>query len=266
MQNQDLTIQEVIEKIIADIPGAPLEGSVDVFKAGEPGQKVTGIVTTFLATLQVLQKAVELGANLVITHEPTFYNHLDEQDWLQDDPVYEAKRRFIEDHHLVIWRFHDYWHMHQPDGVLTGALQRLGWESYLDPQDRIVCSIPPVPLDELVFFIKEKLGVQTARIMGAPEFVCRRVAVLVGAWGGRPHILTLRREDVDTLICGEVAEWETTEYVRDAIRLGRQKALVVVGHANSEEPGMEYLVTWLGGRVPGIPIINVPAGNPFRYL
>lgn len=113
--------------------------------------------------------------------------------------------------------------------------------------------------------IKAKLGVQTARIMGDPKFICRRVAILVGAWGGRPHILALRRDDVDTLVCGEVAEWETTEYVRDAIQMGRPKALVVVGHANSEEPGMEYLVEWLQKRLPNIPVHHLATGNPFWY-
>lgn len=143
MKDHHRTVQDVIDKIIADIPGAPLEGSVDNIKAGKPDQKVTGIVTTFLATLKVLQKTVELGANLVITHEPTFYNHLDEQDWLQDDPVYEAKRRFIEEHQIAIWRFHDYWHMHHPDGVLTGALKKLGWEDYVDPVNpTLVSSLP----------------------------------------------------------------------------------------------------------------------------
>ena len=39
-----------------------IEGSVDVIKAGDPSQPVTGIVTTFLATHEVLQRAVDLGA------------------------------------------------------------------------------------------------------------------------------------------------------------------------------------------------------------
>jgi len=265
MTDHYLTVQDVIDKIIAAIPGEPREDTVDNIKTGKPGQKVTGIVTTFLATLQVLQKTVELGANLVITHEPTFYNHLDEQEWLKDDPVYEAKRRFIEEHQLAIWRFHDYWHRHNPDGVLTGTLKRLGWEDYVDPLDPTICVIPSIPLSELVPVIKEKLGVQTARIMGDPNFICQRVAVLVGAWGGRTQILTLGRDDVDTLVCGEIAEWETTEYVRDATQMGRPKALVVVGHANSEEPGMEYLVEWLQKPLPNIPIHHLATGNPFWY-
>ena len=87
------TIQEVIDAIIKEIPGGPLEDTVDTVKIGDSSQSVRGIVTTFLATHEVIERAVELGANLIITHEPTFYGHRDETDWLEDDPVYEAKAR-----------------------------------------------------------------------------------------------------------------------------------------------------------------------------
>lgn len=105
------TIQQVIDSIIATVPEAPLADSVDVFKSGDPTQVVTGIVTTFTATMNVLRQVVDLGANLVITHEPTFYDHRDQTAWLENDPVYAAKRAFIEQHKLTIWRFHDYWHI-----------------------------------------------------------------------------------------------------------------------------------------------------------
>jgi putative NIF3 family GTP cyclohydrolase 1 type 2 len=50
---------------------------VDTFKAGDPATVVTGVVTTSMATLEVLQKAVQAGANLVITAAPTFYSRAD---------------------------------------------------------------------------------------------------------------------------------------------------------------------------------------------
>src|SRR5260221_5529857 len=138
------TIQNVIDFIIASVPGTPREDSVDVFKCGDPAQEVTGIITTFTASMHVLRKAVELGANLVITHEPTFYENREQTDWMADDPILQAKREFIAQNHLAIWRFHDYWHMgvptfwppvfpahmYQPDGILTGMLKALGWEEY----------------------------------------------------------------------------------------------------------------------------------------
>ncbi len=130
------TVQQVIDIILSTIPGAPREGTLDTLKSGNPDWLVTGIVSTFTATRAVLDRTVKLGANFVITHEGTFYNHPDDVDWLDGDPVYESKRRFLEDHRLAVWRFHEYWHGNRggrPDGIMTGVERRLGWEGFADP-------------------------------------------------------------------------------------------------------------------------------------
>jgi hypothetical protein len=44
---------------------------------------------------------------------------------------------------------------------------------------------------------------------------------------------------------------------------GAGTALIVLGHAISEEAGMAYLAEWLRARVPDVPITHVPAGDPF---
>ena len=112
-KRKTVTVQDVIDVVIQNTTGEPLppDRTIDNLKAGRPGQKVTGIVTTFLATLEMLQKTETLGANLVLTHEPTYYNHFDNVDALKGDPVYEAKRRFIDESGIAIWRMHDYWHI-----------------------------------------------------------------------------------------------------------------------------------------------------------
>jgi hypothetical protein len=104
------------------------------------------------------------------------------------------------------------------------------------------------------------------RVAGPAELVCRRVGLVVGAPGGQVQIELLRRDDVDAIVCGEINEWETCEYVRDAAFFGRPKGLVVVGHANSEEQGMAYLATWLRPHLPGLPIVHVPSGDPLRTI
>lgn len=259
------TIQDVIDTILQAIPGASLEETVDTFKSGDPSQEVTGIVTTFLASYGVVQRTADLGANLIVTHEPTYYNHLDEVAWLEDDPVYAAKRQLIEDNGIVIWRFHDYWHRHRPDGIRTGLAKALGWEAYADA-DPALYQLPPTTLGDLVASLKEKLGIHTVRVVGDLGMSCHSVALLAGAAGGRRQIRFLGREDVDVLVCGEINEWEASEYARDALAEGKHKALIVLGHANSEEPGMEWLVEWLRSRFSDIPITHVPVGDPFHFL
>ncbi len=259
------TIQAIIDAILTEIPGSPFADTVDTVKTSDPKQPCTGIVTTFLATQAVIEKAVALKANFIITHEPTFYNHRDETDWLADDPVYEAKRRLAEENGIVIWRFHDYWHSCEPDGIMVGVLDQLGWTAFARPGEPLV-RIPPTTLGELARYLKARLGVPCVRVIGNPALPCARVGLMVGAAGGRWQIPFLSEHQPDVLVCGELAEWETSEYVRDAIQQGQAVGLIVVGHANSEEAGMRYLVDWLRPKVPGVPINFVPAGDPFTYL
>ncbi|HEX3767982.1 MAG TPA: NGG1p interacting factor NIF3, partial [Puia sp.] len=72
---ETLTVSQVIEKIIAEVPGGKLNETVDTLKSGSGDQIVTGIVTTMFATVKVIQAAAKIKANFIIAHEPTFYNH-----------------------------------------------------------------------------------------------------------------------------------------------------------------------------------------------
>ena len=40
----------------------------------------------FLASYAVIEQAITKGANFIIVHEPTFYNHRDETAWLMHAP------------------------------------------------------------------------------------------------------------------------------------------------------------------------------------
>ena len=268
---KSLTIQDVIDIIVRSVPGAPIEQTVDTFKAGDPSRPVTGVASTFLATIDVINKAAELGANLIITHEPTYYSHLDETDWLAEDKIYLEKRRLLDEHGIAIWRFHDYWHLYQPDGMLAGLLKKLEWESY-PVSDRenlpsIVRLLPQRTVAEVAAHFKEKLGIdRPVQLIGNPEMICRTVGLVPGAYGGRLQIDFLGRSWVDVLVVGEINEWETSVYVQDAISTGEQTSLLILGHAVSEEPGMELLVDWLQPKIPDIPVYHVPAKDPFVLL
>jgi putative NIF3 family GTP cyclohydrolase 1 type 2 len=260
------TIQNIIDLIVATVPEAPQKDSVDTLKCGDPSQPVTGIITTFTATVNVLRQAVQQRANLIITHEPTFYEHRDRTYWLAEDPVYLSKHELIEQHKLAIWRFHDYWHLHQPDGILTGIARALGWEPYQHPDNNVLFIMPATTIGEVAATVKARLVLPQLRIVGEPQQRCERIALLVGAIGGEAQIHLFHYLDADLVICGETVEWQTCEYVRDAIALGYNKALLILGHAKSEEQGMHYLAEWLQPKVPEIPITYIPVGDPVKTL
>jgi len=257
------TVQAIIDTIVTTVPGAPFAETVDVVVTGDSAREVTGIVTTFLASWQVLQQAAALGANFIISHETAFYNHQNRTDWLADNAVYLAKKQLCDEFGLVIWRLHDYWHRRQPDGILIGVLQALEWTEYGDPAAPTSIHLPPTRLADLAAHIEQRLGCRRLLVLGDSDQVCSKAALLVGAQGAERHIRALSG-DIDVLIVGEVNEWETPEYVRDARAQGIAKALIVTGHHASEEAGMAYLADWLRPRFPDLPITHIPSGDPFQ--
>ena len=261
------SIRQFIDCINSRFPANDPARTVDTVKCGDPDMPVRGVIVTFMATRDVLQQAVALGANLVITHEPTFYNHADETDWLRNDPVYESKLAFIKASGLVLWRCHDGWHRRKPDGICEGMAAAFGWSGRELAGRPGRYEIAPVSLGDLARHCKAAVALAAARVAGDPSLACRRVALMPGACGGRPQIDALREPDIDVVICGESPEWETCEYVRDSSAAGRPKGLIVLGHANSEEAGMAWMVPWLRPLLPlDIPITHVPAGDPFRLV
>jgi putative NIF3 family GTP cyclohydrolase 1 type 2 len=261
-----ITIQQAIDTIIAAVPGAPFAETVDTIKVGDASQELTGIIVTFLTTCEVIEQAAQTGANLIITHEPTFYSHPDETDWLNEHPVYAAKRRLLEENRIVVWRFHDYLHSIPPDNTFMGLLDELGWAANGPADNPFVCSIKPMKLHELIKHIQDQLGLGTIRVVGDLSMQCERVALLPGFPPAEWQMSTIGMGDADVLIAGEIHEWETSEYVRDANHFGFKKGLIVIGHAASEEPGMKRIIPWIAERIPNIPIRFVSSGSPFQYL
>lgn len=259
-----MTIQAIIDLLIGQTVGTPLDSSVDTVKIGDPQRQVTGVVCAFTVTHEVIRKANEAGANFIITHEPTFYNHEDRTEKWSGDPAYEAKRKALEESGITVWRFHDYMHDAKPDWILQGVLKKLGWEGY-DTAGEVV-TLPAASAAELAAELKGKLGIPQARMIGDAAILCRKVVMLLGAAGGEEQIRYLAMEDVDALVCGETVEWMVGEYVRDMAAAGRSKALVILGHLGSEEAGMAELAARLKEWLPDIPVTFLPVDDVVQYV
>ena len=258
----DLTVNEVINKIKSEVKVDWAAETVDNIKAGDPNTKVTGIATTFMATLAVLQKAKAMGCNFIITHEPTFYSHSDNLKAHENDPIQEAKLKYINDNGLVVWRFHDHIHRTSPDQIYEGVIEKLGWKSYKMDEKHIMI-IPEMPLNEIVKQIGKQMNAKTIRVVGDKNSKFSKVGLVLGAAGSGAHFKTLQNPDCELLIVGETNEWETVPYIQDAITLGQKRALIVLGHADSEEAGMIYCKDWLKKFYPDTKIQFIEAGNPY---
>ena len=206
------------------------------------------------------------GKNLIITHEPTFYNHLDQQSQFASDPVYQQKLAYIREHHLVVYRFHDTWHMRQPDGVLAGMIEQFGWKKYQNSADPDLFTFPQTTVGKIAEALQKSTGARAIRIVGDPAMTVTQIALMPGASGSDEQIKVLEQSNVQLVVAGESREWETVPYVVDAAAEGRQKALILLGHEVSEEAGMDECARWLRTVFPEMPIQFISAGEPFHAV
>ncbi|HEU4753230.1 MAG TPA: Nif3-like dinuclear metal center hexameric protein, partial [Armatimonadota bacterium] len=181
-QPSTLTAGQVLERIRKNVGVPWREQTVDTLKTGTPETPVTGIAVTMMATLDVLQRAAASGKNMVITHEPTFYGHLDGTEELEkeSDAVLAAKQALIRRHHLVVFRFHDHWHLRRPDGIQTGMVRALSWQQYQNPSDEHLFTLPETTLERLAADLKQRLHVRTLRVVGDPKLKVTGVGMTPG--------------------------------------------------------------------------------------
>jgi putative NIF3 family GTP cyclohydrolase 1 type 2 len=264
MATATLTAGEIIDRVKANL-GAPWRDATyrDTFKFGGPDTKVTGIATTAFASLDVIQRAVKAGLNMIVPHEVTWWNDRDDTTIVQDDAVYKAKVDFMRQHDVVVFRMHDHMHVQRPDFTYVGSARTLG----LDAKDETAPNshryvLPETTLGALAADFQKRLGAKALRVVGDPNAKVRRVQLGVGY--ATPMI---SQSDVDVIVSGEQQEadggFDSPAYVIDAMTLGIAKGWIMLGHTLSEEQGMLEMGRWLKSFIPEIPVELVKAEEPF---
>ena len=257
-----MQISEIIRRVKkyhkGTVKGQPIDETKtrDKVLFGDVNQECTGIVTTIYASIDVINKAIEYGANFIICHEALFWYRGDYTDWLeeQQNKTYLEKKKLLEEHNIVVWRDHDYIHSGIPmngtyvDGIFHGVMKMLGWEKNLicDPV-RPMFAFEDKTVEDIGKEWIEKFNLNGIKALGNLKAKANKVAIVSHIMGevDKEVIRRMDQEDINCLIAMELTDYTVSEYVRDSAMLGQDKAILAIGHFNVEEPGMEYMLEWL---------------------
>ena len=263
-QSRGLTAQDVVERIRARAGVPWREQTVDGFKAGDPGTGVTGVATAVMPTMEVLRTAAAARQNLIIVQEPTFYAADDAPGPRAADPVYLAKKAFIEEQHLVVWRFSDHWNARQPNEAVRALTSDLGWTGSGASGMDAVFQVPETTLGALTSRVRTLFGVRGGlRTVGEPGLRVRTVFVSPGT---TDMIGTVRHLDgADIVLSGEPREWEAVPYTLDtsASGTGQPKGMIALGRIISEGPSARACADWVRSLVPEVPVAAIRPVNPY---
>jgi len=261
------------------------EKTVDQILFGEPEIEVNGIAVSWMPTFSNLEKAIEEGCNVFITHEALFAAKIDDEGniidcpivrdiharWitgkrkLAKDDIWIKKREWLEEMNLTVIRCHDFWDSY-PDIGVHGAWAK--WLGYTKPPIKAdnyyeLHEIPETTLENLCKEILEKirpLGQDSIQVIGDLNKKISKITLGTGAasnyrdmhaFGGEAIILT----DDGTML------WESGQWSKDT-----GVPLIIVNHSLSEEPGMRTLADYLKKIFPNVPVVHIPVGSIFKCI
>ncbi|MBQ2827588.1 MAG: Nif3-like dinuclear metal center hexameric protein [Clostridia bacterium] len=255
---------EIIEELFALADGGDYSHTCDTLKAGDPDKEVSSVAVSMFATPDVVRRAKAWGADMLIVHEPTYYNHMDEHS---NERVEKDKRRLIEESGLTLYRFHDHPHNTKPDIIASGQLRQFGFKGEIEYTDifdlvRIHLDEPMTPR-QVAKRIEERCNIRHIRVCGAADTPCTVISGMFGTPGGVME--ELQGDKCEILLTGEACEWSLGEYARDAAQLGYKKALLILGHIGSERDGMVYTADILKEKHPELRVEYFECGEVYTY-
>ena len=256
MKAKDI-MTDIIGKEFLEKRGA---NTVDTIKIGDENREIKKIATCLTITPNLIREMKEWGAELVITHEPTFYNHVDE---FHPDELSIQKKKALEDAGFTVYRYHDSMHDRSGDEVNSSVIEFMGLSGEFDGDQHITLDTP-VTAREIAAKASEKLGLKHPRIVGNPDFKGTKLKLGTGQRGSWCYEEFLKSDD-ELCISGELCEWADAEPVRDAAQFGWKKAIIILGHAGSEKCGMETLAANINGKYDGAETKYFDCGEIYTY-
>lgn len=280
-----MKIIELIERMKQDAAsvwsGRTIEEETtrDQILYGDPHQECTGVVTTCYASVDVIRKAGEAGANLIVVHEALFWNHGDRTDWLAGNTAFQQKAVLLNHYNICVWRNHDHIHAGLPqdgqyrDGIFSGLSRLLGWDAYRFfpdapmPQEFL---LPEMSVAEMAAHLNQKFRLNGVRFIGNQNCRIKRVYIpmhIMGHPSDNQIIQKINDQDIHCLLTLEMVDFTVCEYVRDAAMTGENRCIFALGHFNLEEIGMEYYAEYLREKFGWtIPVTFIQSGDAYSYF
>ena len=249
-----MNTNDIREHLVSRSPWVDSNDTVDVVKAGDAYREVWTVGVGWMATIHNLRAAHDLGCDLFISHEPTFWEHTPPELKNRGIEPGLTKQRFLDETGLVVLRAHDTWDSWPGIGIRDSWAQGLGLTDFAaeDPTGwHAVYRIPETTLSDFARYIASRvkvLGEDSVRVMGDPQMRISRPSLGVGCGGPDKDMIDLGSDVL--IVCYDGASYCAKR--ERFVELGA--AVIVVEHGTSEMWGMESLARYLAEAFPELTV------------
>ncbi len=266
-----------LQKYLRSLYSIP-EPSVDRIIIGNPDTIIKKAGTAWTPYFKTLKHAVNLGINVLIVHEPTFYMHwdLDEKDQFYvntPSPAREQyleslgiKKKWIESNGLVIIRSHDVPDVIKTFGIPFGLGLSLGFKNEDIIHSKDFYNVYQIKKDTAVNIarkIAERLkdfDQPGVAFYGDPNMPVSTVGLGTGCICD-PRDYAEFNPDLCIGVDDTISTWKHTTFAEDT-----GKPLVVINHGTSEEMGVRLLNQYLIKNIPSIDFIHINQGCGYKWI
>ncbi len=234
------TARDIHEHFMSNATWLDAAQTVDTFKAGNPLREVKTVAVGWMTTIYDLEKAVELGCEMFITHEPTFWEHWAAESKNRRGPGGIEKTRLLESSGLVVLRCHDAWDAWPEIGIRDGWAGGLGLSKVVAKSDdgwSAMYEIPETTLGEFAAHVASRvktIGQDSVQVLGRPDMKVKRPCVGVGCY--TPNIDMIKKGG-DCLIGTYDGAWYYWEHRERFVEMGA--GVISVEHGTTEHWGMK---------------------------
>ncbi|HOX39547.1 MAG TPA: Nif3-like dinuclear metal center hexameric protein [Candidatus Brocadiia bacterium] len=236
------TTTDIREYLLSNSPWVNRDKTVDTVKIGDPSKPIAKAGVCWYSAFKTIRAAHEAGCQLLICHEPTFWEHAaPEQHWRNEEPGL-TKRKFLEQTGMVILRAHDSWDNWPDIGIRDSWAAGLGLTNRVREGTSLrwhaMYRVPNQTLRQFAQYVADRiapLGEDSVQVIGDPDMIVSKPALGVGCAVPDKEMVDFGA-DVLIMCYDGASYWSTRERIAE-MGVG----VITVEHGTSEMWGMENL-------------------------
>lgn len=240
-----MNTNDILEHMIAKSPWVNPERTVDTVKFGDAKKGVRKVAVCWYPAIQTIQSAIDEHCDLLITHEPTWWDHFDRPGGWRDKGPGLQKSQLLEASGLVVARLHDTWDNWPGIGIRDSLARGLGLDRFITEDETRWHGMYEIPEQSLASFSKyiaqkiAPLGQDAVQVIGDPEMTVRYPSIGVGCGGPQEDMIELGSDVL--IMCFDGAPYWS---LRD--RLAEQGVgVITLEHGTTEMWGMESMAKYI---------------------
>jgi putative NIF3 family GTP cyclohydrolase 1 type 2 len=249
------TAQEIHDHFASTASWVDRSKSVDTIKVGDPSRKVKTVAVGWMATIYDLEKAVDLGCELFITHEPTFWEHWAAESKNRSSRGGIEKTQLLENSGLVVLRCHDAWDGWPEIGIREGFASGLGLTTVIARSHdgwSAMYELPETTLRDFAKRVASKvrpIGQDSVQVMGDPNMKISRPCIGVGCYTPTMEMLEKGSDCLIGTWDGNWYYWETRERF---VECGA--SVITMEHGTTEHWGMKNCADYVAKTWPDLKV------------